>query len=78
MKYVPMYKCRLCGTNIQVARGLKASKDEVVEVINKIQYMNSKGLTTWLDNYPDPQLIHHCKNGSIGIADFSGFRYEEY
>lgn len=78
MKYVPMYKCRLCGANIQVAKGVKASKDEVVEVINKIQFMNNKGLTTLLDNYPDPQLIHHCRNGSIGIADFSGFRHEEY
>lgn len=76
MKYVPMYKCRLCGRNIQVANGVEATEKEVIEVINKIQYMNSKGLTTSLDNYPDPEILHHCKDGSIGIADFSGFKYE--
>jgi hypothetical protein len=64
--YVAIYKCRLCGKNIEAHRTGRAIAVKSLHIAisgNVISPMN-------------PHMIepHWCDNGDIGIADFQGFK----
>lgn len=70
MTYEAMYKCRLCGetfTGEQLPEGV--GKETFSTVIKK-------GRKFYYHAMPK-SIIHDCPDGSIGNADFLGFKRED-
>lgn len=60
IKYIIIYKCRMCGKDIEtVERDIDI---EVVESINRFP------------DGDDAHCFHECDNGDIGLCDLQGFR----
>lgn len=72
-EYRAMYKCRLCGEEFESA--VTTSADIAIKnmLIVTVQYEPSE--------YIGPPItkisMHSCKDGSMGLADFLGFRKVE-
>jgi hypothetical protein len=62
-----MYKCRLCG---QIFSDGHTSKNNASKICTTLMCSDRTGITCKND-------IHHCTDGSIGFADFLGFKQEE-
>jgi hypothetical protein len=71
MKYDLAYKCRICGERVSMGQA-ETTRDNMLNEVNKTvqmdKYMN--GFT----GSEKMMVIHNCKDGSIGIADFIGAR----
>jgi hypothetical protein len=62
--YQAIYKCRLCGEEIKGNSGIYPSyycNVPQMNVNNNIEYFPKTG-------------IHDCKDGSMGVMDFQGFK----
>lgn len=66
--YMTKYKCRLCG---------KVFSASFInnKIINKFSNHN-KGLKL-RNGYKNKVLYHCCEDGSVGIADFVGFKNDK-
>lgn len=66
--YTSMYKCRLCGKvySISVTNN---------KVIRKFSDWN-RGIKMRKE-YSNKVFYHKCDDGSIGISDFVGFKYDK-
>lgn len=71
--YKAMYKCRLCGETFQFAHtgNRNVALEEVVELsLSEHSYKYKVQSETSIHRY----LVHNCADGSIGYADFLGFK----
>lgn len=66
--YQAVYKCRLCGF---ITNGCCTDSEYTVmtEIYNLSEDKRSEQAI-----YPRTIETHHCKDGSIGAADFQGFK----
>lgn len=72
MKYNAVYKCPLCGTKIVYGESYEIPRDELPNLLGMVvqnqMFMNNPAL------YVAPMYLpHKCKDGSAGLAQFSGF-----
>ena len=70
-EYRAIYKCRLCGEEFE--RGAIPSVDAAIENMVNITYgymtdKYSKGMQV------KERFMHSCKDGSLGLSDFLGFK----
>ena len=71
MKYVGIYKCRMCDEIIK--NPITGNKDLAFQCASFAAFdmPNLKKAQS-----PTIRNVHSCKDGSIGITDFLGFRNE--
>ncbi len=62
--YQAIYKCRLCGEEFSLEQDINAL-DEKYE-----NYL-------WINFSKIPLTKHSCQDGSLGLADFQGFKKAE-
>lgn len=74
--YHQIYGCRMCGEEFcpVTTFGENAALNNMCSCINK-----GNGVA---ENYAMPYSatlydVHHCKDGSFGVADFIGYRKDE-
>lgn len=74
--YRVVYKCRLCGETDETST-LGATQLKLLQLMNEVDTTGDAYLspTDGLGVHNVSQ--HHCKDGSMGIADFIGFRFVE-
>lgn len=70
-KYMPLYKCQLCGAKIATGSPTEVPQDKLptllAHVVVQQQYLGT-------DMCPAPMHIpHKCPDGSAGLASFVGF-----
>ena len=72
-EYRAIYKCRLCGEEFESA--VTTSADIAIKhmIIVTVQYNPSEYIGTPITEIS----MHSCKDGSMGLADFLGFRKVE-
>lgn len=71
-EYIQTYKCRLCGEEFKDARtGSKQVADK--DVFMTLFCLDAKRGAMQSSMFG----IHYCKDGSVGVADFLGSRFEE-
>ena len=68
--YYAFFKCRLCG-EIFDNGAVTSNKDFTVG--GTIALINGFKISC---QFPNMIEIHYCKNGSVGIADFIGWKKE--
>lgn len=72
--YNGYYHCRLCGENFKAC--YTNSEERMWNYM--LQLRNSMIKTEELERpFPGKNAIHCCNDGSVGLADFIGFRREE-
>lgn len=72
MTYKAMYKCRMCGetfVDTTVENDLQATAITTMIALNGHHKFNYHTFTE--------KTIHNCPDGSIGYADFLGFKRED-
>lgn len=73
MNFSPIYICGLCGQKIKSTKSFDyKSSEEVTAAIKKIKFYYDNFKNTDAANLIPFKAIHHCKNGSVGIANFVG------
>lgn len=74
--YHVVYKCRLCGKTDETCT-LGATHLKLLQLLNELDTTGHAYLspTDGLGVHKVSQ--HHCKDGSMGLADFIGFRFVE-
>ena len=72
-EYRAIYKCRLCGEEF-----VSAITGNADIAIKQMVYVNT-GITPieHIGNLIEKTSMHSCKDGSMGLADFFGFRKVE-
>lgn len=65
--FVAIYKCRLCGKKIKYAHAGYVIAFKDVSSISAGNKIESKA---------KDKILHLCDDGSIGIADFLGYKKE--
>lgn len=71
MTYKAMYKCRLCGETFEDG----ATNSEGVATMTAIE-ISMNGVSRGRGNPLGEKETHCCPDGSIGYADFLGFKME--
>lgn len=70
LEYRAIYKCRLCGEEFE-----SAVTESVDIAIKHILIVTAGYKTSEYIGTPVTELsMHSCKDGSMGLADFLGFR----
>lgn len=73
--YQAVYKCRLCGKEI-LDKKIKIRKIEDFTITN-ILAQKEQTVFYGKPNNVDLHRMHDCANGSLGFADFQGFKKME-
>lgn len=72
-EYRAIYKCRLCGEEFVSAATGSSDIARTHMLIMTVKYQTSEYIGT-----PTTEIsMHSCKDGSMGLADFLGFRKVE-
>lgn len=71
MEYKAVYRCRLCGKEYQTG----ATAGEVIA--NACMYELAAGLSGTVPMAPRKIEPHCCPDGSLGVADFLGWKAEK-
>jgi hypothetical protein len=73
--YQAVYKCRLCSGI--TCSGYVDNCDSVIthEIFN---IYNEDHENNAMNFHPHKHTTHHCPDGSIGVADFQGFKNMDY
>lgn len=66
-----VYKCQLCGENFNDCKTGYDIASILTIGITSNEYYTMKGQPTF-----HRTTIHNCEDGSIGFADFQGFKKE--
>lgn len=70
--YQAIYKCRLCGERFEGEPELISDK------INGVSFIQKKVIDKDLHTHDISFMeFHYCKDGSLGFADFQGFKKTE-
>ena len=72
-EYRAIYKCRLCGE--EFVRAITGSADIVIK--NMVIMTAECDVKQKILNPVTKLSMHSCKDGSMGLADFLGFRKVE-
>ena len=72
-EYRAIYKCRLCGGKFVSAS--TSSSDVAIE--NMLNVTVGYEIKEWIGNPATETTMHSCKDGSMGLEDFLGFRKVE-
>lgn len=67
-----IYKCRLYGEKFKDCETGYGIACLLISGITSHEYYTTKGYPTF-----HRTAVHNCKDGSIGFADFQGFKKEE-
>lgn len=67
-EYHSIFKCRLCG--YRYASGCIYTKEIMVRTVMDGCFRN----VLLMPNAPSIIEMHSCQDGSVGVADFQGFR----
>ena len=67
-----VYKCRLCGQEFKDCETGRDIAFILTVGVTSCEYYTIKGQLTF-----HRYIVHNCKDGSIGFADFRGFKKEE-
>lgn len=71
-KYVPLYRCQMCGAVMLHGNPTEVPYDKIPELIAQV-VKNQRFIGTAL--YQAPMHIpHKCADGSGGLAAFAGFK----
>lgn len=74
IEYRAIYKCRMCGEIIPYSLISEKETDKCAVVFGKGKY---KYNSISGRNDIQKEIFHFCKDGSLGFADFIGFRKVE-
>lgn len=74
--YRAVYKCRLCGETDENS-ALGATLMELDQLMDEIDTTGDAYLSPTNGIGVHKVSRHYCKDGSMGIADFIGFRFVE-
>lgn len=69
IEYRGVFKCRLCGETYE--SGCTGSEDIALQSVISVCI---DGLKPPCPQSPHIRALHSCKDGSIGVSDFQGFR----
>ena len=73
-EYRAIYKCRLCGEEFE--NGRIENENIVDSCVMAISILgDTQKVRTSMSLHE--HYVHYCKNGSMGMADFLGFRKVE-
>lgn len=67
-----IYKCRLCGEKFKDCETGHDIAFILAVGITSSEYYTIKGQPTF-----HRTMVHNCEDGSIGFADFQGFKRED-
>ena len=70
IEYWGTYKCRLCGEKFY----RKSTGDEDVAIKNMLIVTVGYEMPKYMGTPVTETTMHSCKDGSLGLADFMGFR----
>lgn len=68
-----IYKCRLCGEEFVSA----ATGSADIAIKQMVRVTTGIKLLEFIGNPIEETYMHSCKDGSMGLADFFGFRKVE-
>ena len=74
-EYQAIYKCRLCGEEFEKEKVYY--KRAIAAVLCLGTFGNESFYDSTTDIYVYRVIDHNCKDGSMGLADFLGFRKVE-
>lgn len=71
-KYIPMYRCQMCGQLLHDGNPTEVPYEKIPELLAQV-VKNQRFIGTSL--YIAPQYLpHKCSDGSGGMATFIGFK----
>lgn len=70
-EYEAIYKCRLCGEEFC---DNAAVEENLAEAISMSLVVNGHTQHVKCQRNLYRHAVHYCKDGSVGFADFQGFR----
>lgn len=73
MKYQAAYKCPLCGYIHIIGEPQEVPYDKLPELCNRFIQNQMFKSNPYLYEAPE-HMICHCSDGSVGLAQFVGFR----
>lgn len=72
-KYVSVYRCRLCGVQY-----IEGGTDLAILAVRGASEATLSGSGVEVEhrreNAPTLFFVHYCKDGSIGVSEFLGFK----
>ena len=72
-QYIALYKCQMCGEMQRLQQSAEGSNDDIEKLLGKIFYyqehLNQSDL-----NPVKARIPHRCKDGSLGVSIFAGFK----
>lgn len=74
--YRVVYKCRLCGETDENCT-LAATRLKLLQLMDEVDTTGDAYLSPTDGIGVHKVSQHYCKDGSMGIADFVGFRFAE-
>ena len=74
--YNVVYKCRLCGKTYEDST-LVATQLKLLQLMDEVDTTGDAYLSPTDGIGVHKVSQHHCKDGSMGLADFIGFRFVE-
>lgn len=69
-EYRAIYKCRLCGEEFKGS----ATTNIDIAIKNMLNVTFGYEIKQWNEAPVSEIFMHSCKDGSLGLADFLGFR----
>ena len=73
MEYIAVYKCSMCDTLIQYGESREVAYDKLPNLCYQVIQNQLFAGNQYLHKVP-MQIVHKCKDGSCGLAYFSGFK----
>lgn len=73
-RYLALYKCQMCGEMQQLRQSVDGQPEDIEGLLSKtMMYQTHFGSREDLCQVR-PRLPHKCKDGSLGVSHFAGFK----
>lgn len=73
-KYIALYHCQMCGEMQRLRQEANAQPEDIVALLAKTMYLQDRlGSRSDLVQVQE-RIPHKCKDGSLGVAIFAGFK----
>lgn len=73
-KYMAMYKCQMCGEMQRLRETVPGSIEDIERLLAKtFVYQDNFGTRPDLNQLRE-RIPHRCKDGSLGVSVFAGFK----
>ena len=73
-KYMVMYKCQMCGEMQRLRETVECSSEDIERLLAKTFLFQGNFGTRPDLNQLRERIPHKCKDGSLGVSIFAGFK----